>query len=337
MAQFNIFVLALVAIFAGCALAHPELSDRELAEYQDLVSQNTEALGRCLESPELQTINARIEADRTAALKHIRQARGIDVGASRLIPRNKADLLKWLGINHRHQDQNTHDPQSIWHFKWSDKPSRQPAGCILTPESIYGPYWLEGQIERQNIRDGKPGIPLRLAMQVIDLNTCVPIHGARVDVWHAGAVGEYSGKAQGFLRGWQPSSPWGTIDYDTIFPGHYPGRSNHIHVAMRPYNSQKVAHTGMLYFDDALIHRVENTTEYLKNTATLTENKNDGFAPAAASSTYDPFVRWNWIGTKAEDGILAWIAMGVNASNPNIPQPPNSRRKRSMFDDHLDH
>lgn len=57
-----------------------------------------------------------------------------------------------------------------------------------------------------------------------------------VDVWHANATGVYSGVVDGaglnttFLRGVQISDIEGVANFDTLFPGHYLGRVNHIHV-----------------------------------------------------------------------------------------------------------
>ena len=181
--------------------------------------------------------------------------------SSDILPRDKLALDKWIKVNHEHSGQSR-DPQDIFHFHWTEKPSPNPAGCILTPESIYGPYWIDGQLRRQDIRVGQQGIYLRLAMQVIDLNTCKPLQDARVDTWHANAMGEYSTTNTSFLRGWQPTSPYGTVDFDTIFPGHYPGRASHIHVVVRPNNQEHVVHTGMLYFDEWVRQWVEVRLSY---------------------------------------------------------------------------
>lgn len=39
--------------------------------------------------------------------------------------------------------------------------------CILTPETTIGPYWIEGELIRSNLTDGKAGVPLHLELQVI--------------------------------------------------------------------------------------------------------------------------------------------------------------------------
>ena len=40
---------------------------------------------------------------------------------------------------------------------------------------------------------GQPGAPLQLALQVIRAGDCATLANARVDVWHADALGLYSG------------------------------------------------------------------------------------------------------------------------------------------------
>ncbi len=91
----------------------------------------------------------------------------------------------------------------------------QSTGCILTPQATEGPYYWNSTI-RQNITfvfsfiqsspyltrlfsfsffsysEGKPGIPLRLSIAVIDTNNCTPLVNALVDFWHCDAIGIYS-------------------------------------------------------------------------------------------------------------------------------------------------
>jgi protocatechuate 3,4-dioxygenase beta subunit len=157
---------------------------------------------------------------------------------------------KWNKVNHQDFDKQTKDPQSLFDFSWADKPFTRPAVCITTPENIYGPFWHEGQLERRDIRSGQEGVYLRLAMQVIDIATCTPLQDARVDVWQANALGSYSETNTSWLRGWQLSSNWGTVDFDTIFPGNYGGRNVHTHVAVRAPGDKRIVHSGQLFFDE---------------------------------------------------------------------------------------
>ncbi|KAJ3161282.1 hypothetical protein HDU88_007377 [Geranomyces variabilis] len=69
----------------------------------------------------------------------------------------------------------------------------QNSTCILMPEVTEGPFWVEGELVRQNLVDGEPGVPLSLDVGVISLTDCKPIAGAYVEIWHANATGYYSG------------------------------------------------------------------------------------------------------------------------------------------------
>src|SRR6186997_1219303 len=113
--------------------------------------------------------------------------------------------------------------------------------CFLTPQSIEGPYYLDPQLVRAQIAEGRTGVPLRVDLRVIDGTTCAPSVGARVDLWHADAQGIYSGyEGQGdkqdlstvgqkFLRGTQFTDGKGAASFQTIYPGWYAGRATHIH------------------------------------------------------------------------------------------------------------
>ncbi|KAL3473070.1 Intradiol ring-cleavage dioxygenase [Aspergillus californicus] len=65
--------------------------------------------------------------------------------------------------------------------------------CILTPETSDGPYFYpRSQTLRQDIREDQPGMPLSLEIGVIDIDTCEPLKGVLVDIWHCNATGSYS-------------------------------------------------------------------------------------------------------------------------------------------------
>ncbi len=69
-----------------------------------------------------------------------------------------------------------------------------------TPQQTEGPYFVDGIPNRSDIRsdptDGslQQGIPLRLVIHVYDVNngSCIPLGGAKVDIWHANSQGIYS-------------------------------------------------------------------------------------------------------------------------------------------------
>ncbi|MFD5718385.1 intradiol ring-cleavage dioxygenase [Streptomyces sp. NPDC127036] len=63
----------------------------------------------------------------------------------------------------------------------------------LTSETTEGPYYIDADKIRQDITEDEEGIPLTLALTVIDAETCRPVRNAAVDIWHCSALGVYSG------------------------------------------------------------------------------------------------------------------------------------------------
>src|SRR5258706_6641835 len=76
---------------------------------------------------------------------------------------------------------------------WSRRALAQPV-CTLTPEQIEGPFYLDKAGIREDISEGKPGVPLRPVIRVVGASgSCAPIPKAAVDVWQSDARRIYSG------------------------------------------------------------------------------------------------------------------------------------------------
>jgi protocatechuate 3,4-dioxygenase beta subunit len=148
--------------------------------------------------------------------------------------------------------------------------------CVLTPEMTEGPYYVPSEAVRRTITEGRPGTPLALRLTVVSVSTCKPIAGAKVDVWHADALGVYSG-VQGntgtFMRGVQPTNAHGIAVFDTLYPGWYTGRAVHIHVKV--HLGGNVVHTGQLFFPDTLTDRVYRAAPYDTRPGRDTRNATD--------------------------------------------------------------
>lgn len=76
--------------------------------------------------------------------------------------------------------------------------------CALTSEQEEGPYYVDYEKIRQDITEGRPGIPLRLRVRLVNARTCVPLPQAALDIWHCDASGVYSGFTAG-----SPDGPGG--------------------------------------------------------------------------------------------------------------------------------
>jgi protocatechuate 3,4-dioxygenase beta subunit len=150
--------------------------------------------------------------------------------------------------------------------------------CVLTPEQTEGPYYISGEKLRRDLTEGKPGVPLLLRLKVVNASTCRPIKGAAVDIWHADALGVYSGFGAGsrsrtFMRGVQRTDRNGLARFRSVYPGWYQGRTVHVHVKV--HVAGNVVHTGQLYFPDRVTDRVFRRRPYSRRPHRTTRNAND--------------------------------------------------------------
>ncbi len=165
--------------------------------------------------------------------------------------------------------------------------------CILTPEQMEGPFYLDDELVRADITEGLPGSSMALTLTIVDAEACTPIPDAAVDVWHTDALGRYSGFASGgggddttFMRGSQTTDASGVVAFTTIYPGWYEGRSVHIHVKV--HVGGEVVHTGQLYFDDALTDDVHAHAPYDEHEGERTSNAQDAiYRSGGLESTLD--------------------------------------------------
>ncbi|MFF3839511.1 intradiol ring-cleavage dioxygenase [Streptomyces sp. NPDC001930] len=73
------------------------------------------------------------------------------------------------------------------------KPTAGEACYRLTSETTEGPYYIDADKIRKDITEDREGIPMTVRLKVIDSDTCKPLRGAAVDIWHCDALGIYSG------------------------------------------------------------------------------------------------------------------------------------------------
>ena len=138
--------------------------------------------------------------------------------------------------------------------------------CPVTPEQTEGPFYFDPALVRQDITEGKAGMPLRLRLQIVDAAACVPSQRARVDLWQCDAAGVYSGydqersAGQRWLRGTQFTDADGVATFRSLYPGWYEGRAPHIHVKAWLPDGREL--TSQLYFPDDLSDAVYREGSY---------------------------------------------------------------------------
>src|SRR4051794_32709798 len=132
-------------------------------------------------------------------------------------------------------------------------PALAAPDCLLQREVTEGPYYLDLDLVRRNIKGDRRGTPLSLRFTVVDASTCRRLEAAALEIWHADAAGEYSGVAGdsgNYLRGIQRTNANRVARFETIFPGWYPGRTPHVH--MKVFVSGHEVHTGQVFFRSAV-------------------------------------------------------------------------------------
>lgn len=197
--------------------------------------------------------------------------------------------------------------------------------CVLTPEQEEGPFYIDLARVRRNIVEGRPGVPLALALTVVDADTCEPIPDAAVDIWHCDALGVYSGEAsegsegENYLRGIQLTDKSGEAEFATIYPGQYPGRTTHIHLKVHlggrrsgnTYSGGHASHTGQLFATDQRDAEVFALAPYKRNPAEITPRDTDFiYRDQGGLSSVLALVRTG--SSLARDGFTASVTLGVD-------------------------
>lgn len=169
--------------------------------------------------------------------------------------------------------------------------AQDAASCVLTPESGEGPFYFDPELVRVDITERSIGAPLELGIQVVRSGDCATLANARVDVWHADAVGFYSGyerqrgtgdpltspAGQTYLRGTQFTGQDGRVTFRTIYPSWYRGRTPHVHFKVFLRDDEVVA--SQIFFPEDVNNRVFEMVEpyRARRQRRDTFNENDTF------------------------------------------------------------
>ncbi len=186
-------------------------------------------------------------------------------------------------------------------------------GCVVRPEVTEGPYYVDENLARSDIREDREGARLVLTFNVLEVggSGCSALQGAKVEIWHCDAAGAYSGvsdrgsstEGQMWLRGSQTTDAKGNATFTTIYPGWYPGRAVHIHFKVRPDETSES--TSQLFFDDALSTQVFSQAPYAgRGTQPDTSNTADNIYQDELLLTV----------TKSGEGYAATFPIGIDRS-----------------------
>jgi protocatechuate 3,4-dioxygenase beta subunit len=161
--------------------------------------------------------------------------------------------------------------------KDDDTPIIDLNSCAVSPSETAGPFPIMTPANwvRENIIGDRIGIPLMILIKVENTNnSCAPLEGVFVDLWHCDSKGnysEYSSQIEGdftsqhFLRGRQTTNSNGIASFISIYPGWYPGRAPHLHLEIKSSTGQSLLITQTAFPED------------ISNTVYATSNYNGNF------------------------------------------------------------
>ncbi len=176
------------------------------------------------------------------------------------------------------------NPSSTTTSRSSTGGTTAASSCVVSPEETAGPYPdRTGMIGnsafyRQDITEGKSGLPLTLALTVVNVNSgCTPVTNATVEMWQCDATGNYSeygtSAGQTFLRGLQTTDGSGRVTFKTIYPGWYMGRATHIHLEV--FVNGAAVKTTQIAFPEDVSSSVYRTGVYATHGQNSTTNTGD--------------------------------------------------------------
>ncbi|GAB3740624.1 hypothetical protein GCM10027598_70570 [Amycolatopsis oliviviridis] len=202
--------------------------------------------------------------------------------------------------------------------------------CVVKPEQMEGPYFVDERLNRSDIRTepatGRPvagtALAINFTVQQIRQQQCTPLPGAMVDLWQCDALGLYSDiPSQGssgrrFLRGYQNTDQAGVARFTTILPGWYTGRTLHIHIKIRTVgtNGRPYEFTSQLYFTPEFGAAYLRTDPYRRKGPADTTNSRDAIYRSGGAQM---LLRPQQAGT----GYTADFAIGLDLSNTQVGRP----------------
>ena len=206
------------------------------------------------------------------------------------------------------------------------------AACNVAAGETAGPFptLVPANLVRSNIIGTRTGIPFTININVKNINnSCNPLVGVIVDIWHCdkdGNYSEYGGSgmqatdytAQDFLRGRQTTDSAGLVSFTSIFPGWYTGRATHIHVHIYTTDGTTLV-ISQIAFPEATGSAVETVNAdtaagYTKGMTGYTYNANDNVFSDGTSTEMSTIT-----GDTTSGYILNWdgyvsapVSTGVN-------------------------
>lgn len=159
--------------------------------------------------------------------------------------------------------------------------------CTLSPSETAGPFPIKtpADLMKENIVSDRSGVALLITLTIQNKSdSCNPLEGVYVDLWHCDSEGNYSEyggtrmqatdyTSKHFLRGRQTTDTNGQVSFISIFPGWYQGRAPHIHLEVLDQNENSLKVT-QIAFPKGVCDTVYATEGYNGEADTLNTKDN---------------------------------------------------------------
>jgi protocatechuate 3,4-dioxygenase beta subunit len=229
-----------------------------------------------------------------------------------------------------------------------DPAATQPAKSplLVSPALTEGPFFVDENLNRSDLTAGttRPSVvngrQLALAFTVFKLTGTVyaPLNNAHMDVWHCDASGAYSDESnrmnrqdtskQTWLRGYQVTDANGQVNFTTIVPGWYNGRTPHIHFKVRnfsPAGKSTAEFTSQLFFHDDDTDRIYANAPYNDHGKRDQRNEDDGiFGEREADGTTAG--SHLLLDLKSDGGKLLTTSFAIVLTDQSLHAPRSRRR-----------
>ncbi|KAJ1308741.1 hypothetical protein OPQ81_004432 [Rhizoctonia solani] len=186
----------------------------------------------------------------------------------------------------------------------------QNTTCVTAPEVTEGPYYINNEYYRTDLRETQAGVKL-----VLDIG--VMATGAYGGFTTSGSLSDKFT----WLRGGSETNSNGVVELTTIYPGFYTGRTIHIHTMIhtgwtKSANGTIISHSGslrhILFFQETLNDRVVALSPYTSTNQRRTLNAQDGIYAQQNSRGFNGVVATELLGSTISDGILGYTTIGVD-------------------------
>lgn len=131
--------------------------------------------------------------------------------------------------------------EALWAWQRSEQKPHKP-----TPWNEIGPFYKRNAPESAQLRrPGDPGLPVHVSGKVFDTRGNV-LSGAKIEIWQANHQGLYDLDGYSYRTTLLAGSD-GRYDFQSVMPGHYPGRvCQHVHYLVSAPGRKPL--TTQLYF-----------------------------------------------------------------------------------------